>query len=89
MRAWPQEEPESPLGGTPASIDQAAGTDLIAPLVLLQLSDLHFGSHSRFAGSDLERLATQCREALDEARSDLGWREAVGLARASPLEDPP
>lgn len=57
----------------------AAGTDLIPPLVLLQLSDLHFGPHSRFAGCDLERLAAQCRQALDEARGDLGWREAVGI----------
>ena len=63
----------------PAVTRSAAGTDLIAPLVLLQLSDLHFGPHSRFAGCDLERLAVQCRQAIDEARSDLGWREAVGL----------
>jgi hypothetical protein len=63
----------------PATIDRASGTDLIAPLVLLQLSDLHFGPHSRFAGGDLERLAAQCRQALDEARGDLGWGEAIGL----------
>jgi hypothetical protein len=64
---------------TPAVTRSAGGTDLIAPLVLLQLSDLHFGPHGRFAGCDLERLAAQCRQALDEARDDLGWREAVGL----------
>jgi 3',5'-cyclic AMP phosphodiesterase CpdA len=63
----------------PAASRHPAGTDLIAPLVLLQLSDLHFGPHSRFVGCDLERLAAQCRQALDEARGDLGWREAVGL----------
>jgi 3',5'-cyclic AMP phosphodiesterase CpdA len=47
--------------------------------VLLQLSDLHFGPHSRFDGCDLARLAAQCRQALDEARGDLGWREPIGL----------
>lgn len=62
-----------------ATARNASGTDLIAPLVLLQLSDLHFGPHSRFAGCDLQRLAAQCRQALDEARGDLGWREPVGL----------
>lgn len=55
------------------------GRARIPPLVLLQLSDLHFGPHSRFAGCDLQRLAAQCRQALDEARGDLGWRESVGL----------
>jgi len=58
-----------------------SGTDLIAPLLLLQLSDLHFGPHSRFAEYNpdyLDRLAAQCHQALDE-RGDLGWREAVCL----------
>lgn len=64
---------------TAAGIRNVDGTDLIAPLVVLQLSDLHFGPHSRFAGCDLEHLAAQCRLAFDEARDALGWREAVGL----------
>lgn len=57
----------------------AAGTDLIAPLVLLQLSDLHFGPHSRFVASELTALAEHCRRSLDQARDDLGWQEAIGL----------
>jgi 3',5'-cyclic AMP phosphodiesterase CpdA len=57
----------------------AAGTDLIAPLVLLQLSDLHFGPHSRFVASELPALAAHCRRSLDQARADLGWQEAIGL----------
>jgi hypothetical protein len=57
----------------------SAGTDLIAPLVLLQLSDLHFGPHSRFVGFDVERLAARCRQELDEGRSDLSWREPISL----------
>src|SRR3979409_2527589 len=63
----------------PAASRNDNGTDLIAPLVLLQLSDLHFGRHSRFDGCDLEHLAAPCHQALDEARADLGWRETIGL----------
>ena len=64
---------------SPAATQAATGTDLIGPVALLQLSDLHFGPHSRFADCDLKRLAAQCRQALDEARGDLGWRETVDL----------
>jgi 3',5'-cyclic AMP phosphodiesterase CpdA len=60
-------------------VPNATGTDVITPLVLLQISDLHFGPHSRFVGLDTERLAGQCRQALDEARRDLDWQESVGL----------
>ncbi|HEX8107858.1 MAG TPA: metallophosphoesterase [Kofleriaceae bacterium] len=56
-----------------------AGTDLIAPLVLLQLSDLHFGPYSRFSGCNLERLAAHCRQAIEEERRDLDWHETVDL----------
>ena len=50
----------------PAAVGRPSddGTDLIAPLVLLQLSDLHFGPHGRFAETNLERLAAQCRQAI-------------------------
>jgi hypothetical protein len=76
---------ETIQGHEPDRSDSAAdarhgtGSDLIEPLVLLQLSDLHFGRHNRFSGLDLERLAAQCCQALDAARGDLAWRESVGL----------
>lgn len=63
----------------PAVHHSAAGTNLIGPLVLLQLSDLHFGAHGRFAESDPRSVATRCRRALDEARDSLAWRESIAL----------
>lgn len=53
--------------------------DQVRPFILLQLSDLHFGEHSRFHGQDLPRLAKACATAIDSARKDLGWQEPVGL----------
>ena len=47
--------------------------------IFLQLSDLHFGDHSRFHGMDLGRLAKNCADAIDRARQDLAWQERVGL----------
>lgn len=53
--------------------------DPVRPFILLQLSDLHFGEHSRFHGQDLPRLAKACATAIASAREDLGWQEPVGL----------
>ncbi len=53
--------------------------DPVRPFILLQLSDLHFGEHSRFHGQDLPRLAKDCATAIASAREDLGWQEPVGL----------
>jgi 3',5'-cyclic AMP phosphodiesterase CpdA len=49
------------------------------PLLILHLSDLHFGPHGRFEGEDLDALARRFHQAIDEARSELGWKEQVGL----------
>jgi 3',5'-cyclic AMP phosphodiesterase CpdA len=46
---------------------------------LLQLSDLHFGPNSRFAGVDMDGLAGRCADAVRDARRQLGWKEHVGL----------
>ena len=49
------------------------------PLLILHLSDLHFGPHSRFAGEDMESLAQRFHQAIDDARRELDWKERVGL----------
>lgn len=49
------------------------------PFVLLQLSDLHFGPNSRFAGVDMAELAGRCAAAIRDAREALAWNEEVGL----------
>src|SRR5690349_14612727 len=49
------------------------------PLTLLHLSDLHFGPHGRFAGEDMKALAERFHQAIEQAREELGWKEAVGL----------
>ncbi|HEX2687178.1 MAG TPA: metallophosphoesterase, partial [Kofleriaceae bacterium] len=51
----------------------------VRPFILLQLSDLHFGPHSRFAGIDMAGLAGRCAGAVHDAREALGWQEEVGL----------
>lgn len=53
--------------------------DLVRPFILLQLSDLHFGAHSRFHGEDMSGLAKRCAAAIADARRDLGWTESVEL----------
>ena len=55
----------------------------VRPFVLLQLSDLHFGPNSRFAGVDMNALAGQCAVAVRDARRQLGWKEDVGLVLAT------
>ncbi|MDC3959045.1 NACHT domain-containing protein [Polyangium jinanense] len=49
------------------------------PLLVLHLSDLHFGPHGRFGGQDGERLAARFAAAIDAAREELGIRQGVGL----------
>jgi hypothetical protein len=49
------------------------------PLLVLHLSDLHFGPHGRFEGEDLDALAQRFHQAIEEARQELGWKERVGL----------
>src|SRR5262249_14710101 len=46
----------------------------VRPFILLQLSDLHFGPHSRFGNVDMSRLAERCAEALRDAKTQLGWK---------------
>ncbi len=48
-------------------------------LLLLHLSDLHFGPHSRFARQDLTQLGMQFHQAIEEARKEHGLRERVAL----------
>lgn len=47
--------------------------------VLLQLSDLHFGTHNRFAGLDMTAIAERCADALSDATKALRWRERIEL----------
>jgi 3',5'-cyclic AMP phosphodiesterase CpdA len=51
----------------------------VRPFVLLQLSDLHFGPHSRFAGVDMEALGARCADDVREAREQLDVREQVAI----------
>jgi 3',5'-cyclic AMP phosphodiesterase CpdA len=51
----------------------------VRPFALLQLSDLHFGPNSRFAGVDMDGLAGRCADAVRDARGQLRWGEDVGL----------
>lgn len=53
--------------------------DPVRPFILLQLSDLHFGEHSRFHGEDMAGLAKRCATAISDARRNLGWMEEVEL----------
>ncbi len=53
--------------------------DPVRPFILLQLSDLHFGEHSRFHGEDMAELASRCATAISDARRNLGWTENVEL----------
>ncbi|HVK71356.1 MAG TPA: NACHT domain-containing protein, partial [Polyangium sp.] len=50
-----------------------------SPLLVLHLSDLHFGPHGRFRGQDGERLASRFVAAIDAAREEQGIRQGVGL----------
>ncbi|WP_170229425.1 NACHT domain-containing protein [Polyangium fumosum] len=50
-----------------------------SPLLVLHLSDLHFGPHGRFGGQDGERLASRFAAAIDAARQEQGIRQGVGL----------
>jgi hypothetical protein len=47
--------------------------------LILHLSDLHFGPHGRFVGQDLKALAKRFHQAVEQARSELGWEESVTL----------
>ena len=49
------------------------------PLLVLHLSDLHFGPHGRFGGQDGERLASRFAAAIEAAREEQGFRQGVGL----------
>jgi 3',5'-cyclic AMP phosphodiesterase CpdA len=49
------------------------------PLLILHLSDLHFGPHGRFLGQDMEVLAKRFHQAVEQARDDLKWREQLSL----------
>src|SRR6185436_6555458 len=51
----------------------------VRPTVLLQLSDLHFGPHSRFAGVDMAALGARCADAVHDAREQLDFRERVAV----------
>lgn len=58
----------------------------IAPesgLVLLHLSDLHFGNKNRFQGRDLAVFGQQFSQAVDLAREELGWKRRVDLVVVS------
>jgi 3',5'-cyclic AMP phosphodiesterase CpdA len=49
------------------------------PLLILHLSDLHFGNKSRFAGQDMTALGQAFHKALDHARKERGITSPVGL----------
>ncbi|HSR98930.1 MAG TPA: NACHT domain-containing protein [Kofleriaceae bacterium] len=51
----------------------------MTPFVLLQLSDLHFGPHSRFVGVDMEALAARCADAIRGACAELELREPISI----------
>jgi DNA repair exonuclease SbcCD nuclease subunit len=42
-----------------------------SPLLILHLSDLHFGLHSRFAGEKLKELAARLHKAIEDARTKM------------------
>jgi Calcineurin-like phosphoesterase len=48
-------------------------------LLVLHLSDLHFGPHCRFAGQDMKALAEKFFQAAEEARGRAGIAGKVGL----------
>lgn len=52
-------------------------------VVILQLSDLHFGDHSRFRAWNMEQLGRRCAAAVDQARERLGIKEHVHLLLAT------
>lgn len=49
------------------------------PILLLHLSDLHFGPHSRFQGEKPERLGKSFHRALAAAQKQLGIKRKVDL----------
>jgi predicted phosphodiesterase len=49
------------------------------PILLLHLSDLHFGPHSRFLGEPPERLGKSFHRALEAAQEKLGIVQRVDL----------
>jgi 3',5'-cyclic AMP phosphodiesterase CpdA len=53
------------------------------PILLLHLSDLHFGQYSRFAGRDLEGLGRTLSKNVQQARQDLQIGPNVGLVIVS------
>lgn len=50
----------------------------VRPFILLQLSDLHFGPNSRFAGVDMDGLAGRCADAVRDARGQLDGGKTSG-----------
>lgn len=50
-----------------------------SPLLVLHLSDLHFGPHGRFAGQDAARLARRFAAAVDQASEELDFTGGVKL----------
>lgn len=51
----------------------------MSPLLILHLSDLHFGHKSRFAGQPPVELASSFHQAVEVARERLGYKAPVGL----------
>lgn len=49
------------------------------PLLLLHLSDLHFGPHSRFQGRDFTKIGRSFHAALEEAKKQLGIDASMDL----------
>lgn len=47
------------------------------PICILQLSDLHFGPHSRFSGVDPTKLGKQFATAMTTACVELGWKDGL------------
>ena len=60
------------------SSKRAAGSTLARPILLVQISDLHFGPHNRFSGLDPGKLAAQFAQAID--------REAQRLKLGVPIQ---
>src|SRR6185295_4967135 len=56
-----------------------ARTPSMKPILLLHLSDLHFGPHSRFQGEDPQGLADQFHRELRDAQKKLGLAQNIDL----------
>lgn len=51
----------------------------VPPVLLLHLSDLHFGPHGRFSGEDAEHLGVEFHLALAAAQQEMGLARQVDL----------